>query len=496
MSNTNLGTATITFKGDFDAFERDIQRANAKVDQFNKMMASPAGQQRLEMAAMAARKLNAEMANMSRLNLIANEKVWQKQKLAQERQQERDENWLAKQEAREAKKIQRESASARTRQERDENWLAKREAKDAQKRQRDIAAADAKQKKEETATAKQEEKDARQRRKAAGQYIASGMQGMAMGGAAGMGLGASAIGAAGIASPLAADTLQGSMKLLTATIGRDFVPMVMQLSFALQDAAKWWKELDPAIKHATAETIKMVAVAGTAAVALAGVGKVLNFIASHPLAAGVGIGLGGGAFVANQIVERRDKEMEKVHKDFAGIDKQDVLNDGRMQNLRAMPDGGKKQAQKEFEEAWEKFETSRKKLADFQKNAGLTGVDWLHGGEGEKGAINKVAHNQAELEKAKIRLAAIDKAALPNGNLLDMVRGAGAGAVGNEGGRRALGSMGPSSYSSLQDFYRTFNVNATSGSSLEAQTLQIQTEMRDGILRMNQTLDQKLGKAN
>ena len=330
-------------------------------------------------------------------------------------------------------------------------------------------------------------------------------------GAVGMGVGAAAVGAASVASPLAADTLQGSMKLLTATIGRDFVPMVMQLSFALQDAARWWKELDPAIRGATAETVKMVAVAGSAAVALAGVGRVLSFIAAHPIVAAAGVGVFAGEKINARLNEAGNRQAAGVHGlanngDLVEAERL-AAKDARTEFFKNRKDGVEL-ARLDLLRAVNTRNEAVEKNNNYQKGwfggggfigGAQRGLDWT-GGKQE--ALMKAVENASiEQVKAQARFNEVLKAnrqnpAAPNRHLLDMVGGAAFG--GLEGGKKggALGSMGPSSYSSLQDFYRTFNVNATSGSSLEAQTLQIQTEMRDGILKMNQTLDQKLGKAN
>jgi hypothetical protein len=56
-----------------------------------------------------------------------------------------------------------------------------------------------------------------------------------------------------------------------------------------------------------------------------------------------------------------------------------------------------------------------------------------------------------------------------------------------------LGSFGPSSMGSLQDFARKMMVDATSGSEIQSQELKIQTEMRDGVIEMVKIMKEKQG---
>lgn len=345
----------------------------------------------------------------------------------------------------------------------------------------------------------------------AGVMLQKFQQRMQMMGAAGAGIGAAAIGAASVASPLAADTLQGSIKLLTATVGREFVPMVMQLSYALQDAAKWWRELDPAVRGATAETVKMVGAAGAAAVGVAGLVKILSMLGPVGIAAGVGVF--AGEMMNKKVNDRQDKLAAGVHglannPDLVEAEKL-AAKDGRTEFFKNRKDGIEL-ARLDLLRAVNTRNEAVGKSNDYQKGlfggggfvAGAQRVWDGFGGDKGDSLLKDVEKASIDQVKAQARLNAVLKAngqdpAAPNRHLLDMVGGAAqAGLQGGKDGGHALGSMGPSSYSSLQDFYRTFNVNATSGSSLEAQTLQIQTQMRDEIVKMNQTLDQKLGKAN
>lgn len=87
----------------------------------------------------------------------------ERKRLADEERQNRDENWLAKQEAREQRKAAALAARAEARQERDENWLAaqekraKKAAEAQQKRDEDWYERDERKKRSEEAQRKQRE---------------------------------------------------------------------------------------------------------------------------------------------------------------------------------------------------------------------------------------------------------------------------------------------------------------------------------------------------
>lgn len=410
----NLAEGVVVFKGDFNQFEQDIQKAEKQVAGLTKALNDGS----MRMAATAANAINKEMAKAS----LATKRMMDEIRLGKMGVLMRDA----------AAGLQRFQQNARM----------------------------------------------------------VGMAGMAAGGAA--------IGAASVASPLAGDTLQGSMKLLTATVGRDFIPLVMKLSFTLQGAARWWKELDPAIKSTTAEVVKMVAMAGAASLAFLGLAKVLSFVKAHPIMTAMGLGAGIGTLVNERNNAAGAKQFAGGQADINGIAWKDVLNDGRMAELRSMGAGAGAAAEKDWRQKKAEYEAAATESNNYQKGW-LGGGGWKAGvqrnndwdGSTQKELIEKATRAQAEWTKSEMRWKGIAGDAPKDATVGDS-RGKGAEAAA-KGNRNLLGSFGPSSYSSLGDFYRQMNLATTGGSELESELQKIQEQTRDEIIKMRQELE-KLNK--
>lgn len=215
-------------------------------------------------------------------------------------------------------------------------------------------------------------------------------------GAVGAAVGGGILGLVSAASPLAINTLTESLSLLAATIGRDFQPMILELSFTIQRAVKWWSELDSGVKENIVSVAKFVAIAGAAALALGAITRVAATLAALGMGpigwAAVGIGAAG---IGNFGGGGEGKEEPNLAQNILG----------------------------------------------FVKDLGIPM------------AFNK---KQADLVNKVLE-------------------------VPKKGGE--LGTFGPSSMGSLQDFYRKMLVESTGGSSLEAKKMQIQAETRDAAVR-------------
>lgn len=271
----DLAEGTILFKGDLSQFDKDIEEGRKRLNSMNDALKQP----RFAMAATEARRINMELekaANharriftgshltVSQQNRQEREESWlARRELKEQRQQEKEKAWAERKAKMEETRAQKAMVRAQNMQERDESWLARREKKEA-------------------------EADRRKRKEAMDNFGRSTL----IAGAAGVGVGAGAISAAGSASPLAADTLDKSFKLFTATVGQTFIPLIMDLSFTLQDSTKWWSKLDNSVKNNIASLTKGIAVTGAATLALGGLWKALSFISANPIIAGVGVAAG------------------------------------------------------------------------------------------------------------------------------------------------------------------------------------------------------------
>lgn len=87
------------------------------------------------------------------------------------------------------------------------------------------------------------------------------------------------------ASPQAFNTFNGSVKLLSATMGTALVPQVMQASKWIQDLAQYIKQMDPETKKQIASWVGYSVVVMGAVVAFTKLSGVLDMIARHPVAA-------------------------------------------------------------------------------------------------------------------------------------------------------------------------------------------------------------------
>lgn len=323
-------------------------------------------------------------------------------------------------------------------------------------------------------------------------------------GKVGVGVGASAIGAASMASPLAGDTLAGSLKLLTVSLGRDFVPLVKDLSYTLQMAAEKWRNMDSAVKDNIVSTVKMVAVAGAASLALVGVMKVLTAIKNHPLLAAAGAGILAGEMINNNIEKNADKQFRALQE--RNQDLEFARKDARTEMMKQHPKG-QWIAEKDMERAWNVFEEKRKEHANYETGTGFMGMwqrgmDWT-GGKGRQ-LREDAANAEAELTKTKLRLDEVirfkgGQGLARNADMAHAVGGAVGGAGAGAKANMLLGTTGPSSYTSLQEFYRSMNLETTSGSQLEAKIKQEQIEadkqFRDANLKLLGRIADNTGKA-
>lgn len=283
-------------------------------------------------------------------------------------------------------------------------------------------------------------------------------------GTAGVALGGAAIGAAGSASPLAADTLDKSFKLFSATVGQTFIPLIMDLSYTLQDAARWWKGLDQTVKANIANVTKFVAVTGAATLAIAGISTVLSFIARNPLVAALGFvgGIGVSALGNNQ-----SEKVKSGQNEIFDTTKQDAMTSdiGKRLGLMAMqnPEEAKKLAQKNFHEKWREYDLARNTHADIVNNPFMGAMsnitESLTGDSREATARRETIKKGKELEQAKFLMRDFGGANLPD-------RPGGAEEARKRG---MLGSAGPASFVQAGDLLRSIMLKAGSTSELDAQ---------------------------
>lgn len=307
-------------------------------------------------------------------------------------------------------------------------------------------------------------------------------------GTVGMGVGASAIGAASVASPLAADTLTGSFKLLTASIGRDFVPLVKDLSYTLQMAAEKWRNLDGAVKENIVSMVKMTAVAGTAALAVSGIMKALSFLAANPLVlAGAGVGLAAAA--GENRLERQRTQVQEVKDAINATSEKEAATGWQRSNLEAMkPEDAKRESIALFEAKRQEY--NKAVMQHTESSTGFRGLaNSFKGNTEEEDALKKVLITGREFAEARInakKFAGID---MPGGEQ-----------SADKKPNMLMGATGPSSYSSLNDFYRSMNLETTSGSQLEAkikqEQIQADMEFRNASLQTLKEIAANTGKSH
>lgn len=106
------------------------------------------------------------------------------------------------------------------------------------------------------------------------------------------------------------DTLTGSFRLLSATIGAEFAPYIDMVSLKLQQLAKWFKGLDQGTKDWMAKMVVIgvgsmgvVAAIGKITVAVRGLGVAMTMLAAHPaIAALMAIGAIGGLVIGSTLM--------------------------------------------------------------------------------------------------------------------------------------------------------------------------------------------------
>jgi hypothetical protein len=322
--------------------------------------------------------------------------------------------------------------------------------------------------------------------KDAGRQFGQMTSGMGRVGAMGVAAGAGAVGLASSASPQAADTLSGSIKLTSAIIGKDFLPILAELAFTIQDLGQWWKGLDDGLKKNIVTTTKMVATAGAAGVAIAGIGAALSMLARHPLALA---GMAAGAVLYKWWDQRQNQDamLQAVHErrlDRAGLLKQ---NEDRAKGggvLRGIfgaaggalgVDGNKAfdlgRANAEVREAAREAFKANMELDQFRrKNIVGQGIDALIGLGGAEGMGDKLAKRAAragkDLQDAIGRRRLIEEG--PDADLPD-----GSGKTRKQ--RYLLGLAGPTSFSQTGDLLKSIQMAGTS-SPIENETVKMQME--------------------
>lgn len=297
----------------------------------------------------------------------------------------------------------------------------------------------------------------------------------------GVGVGAAAVGAGAIASPLAADTLAGSMKLLSVTIGRDFVPLIKELSHTIQTAARWWDNLDSKIKENVVTTTKLVAVAGAAALALSAITKGLMFLANNPLVAIGGAAVGVGAAIAN--VDQNKNVEEAQRKIFSTTEKQALNSDMGMRLSLLKPEVAKQEALQYMKEREMGANAAKRAYDEIAGNSFLSGASRITSALGlpsrEESARENMVEQGQKFEEAKFLANKFGGANLKERGKMPEDK---------KKDDMLLGSVGPSSYSSLQDFYRQMNLATTGTSQLEAEIQKRQAEadqkFRDAQLKV------------
>lgn len=323
-------------------------------------------------------------------------------------------------------------------------------------------------------------------------------------GAVGVGVGAGAMGLAAAASPVAADTFQKSIKLAAATIGQDFVPAMMQVSFLIQDATRAWDQLNPAIKSNIVETVKMVAVAGAASVAMLGLGKALNFIANHPVLVGVAAGTFAGNAINDNVNQMGALQGDRANRNMRQ-DVSFVRDDVRTAMFKGRKDG-EQLAREDFERARSIYNEKATASNNYQKGwfggggfmGGLQrGFDWTGGKQ--RSLINEAETAGIEMAKTRERLNEVlksrGKEGIANplqekgGGLNSFIGGLVGQGFKNQKDRYDIAASGPSSYSSLQEFYRSFNIASTSADSFDQKMLDIATKQLEGINKMRDNLE-------
>lgn len=115
---------------------------------------------------------------------------------------------------------------------------------------------------------------------------------------------------AAAASPQAFNTFQGSMRILAATIGKEFVPYVIEASRWIQRTANYIRDMDP-------ETKKQIVSWAATAVAVMGAVKafgmlndMFSLIAKHPVAAAFLV-IAAAVMKVNQAMNQMQESMNK-----------------------------------------------------------------------------------------------------------------------------------------------------------------------------------------
>lgn len=308
------------------------------------------------------------------------------------------------------------------------------------------------------------------------------MRPLQMAGAAGFGLASGAVAAAGQAFPLASNTLSDSFSLLTMKIGRTFIPTIAKVSFYLQELGDKWQGLDATTQKLIRTSVEYVGVIGGAVLATSAFTKIMAFAAANPVGMMAGIGLATGVAVNNAWSDAESKRTDDLQKKNAGLKYSDVENDSRMTALRGMsPADAKAAATQDFSDAWNKYERKRQNYEEYRTGfsggnvaGGITRfADTFTGGSGGEYIQNQAGKAQEELQKAKLRLKAIDSAALPDASA----------STDTNGRRLRLGSPGgpATSTSSIGDLFKSIQGAALGGSETETEMLRLQLEGNNAL---------------
>lgn len=454
MPDFDLATGYVTFRGNLDLLEKDIQKAEEKVKQLDKSLNAPAGKQKFEMALYAAKGINAELAKskatadrLAQSILGPTQKqleAQRKQAILAENRQHRDESWLARREFREKKAEERQKIAAENRQNRDEAWLARREMK-------------------ETRAAERAEMKAKKQGMVGLRNFGLGATAMA-GGALALGAGS---------SPLAGSTLEGSWKLLMTEIGGTFTPLVRDVSKWLQDTSKTVGSLSDSTKEYANETVKLVFAMGTAALAIAGLNKGLTLISRNPLLAMFSAGAGIAGFVNSRWSAGTDAQILASQTRNQTLDPKNVMQEQRSRQLAGLSArAAKLGAEGDFKRAWADYEEKRQTYEEFRTGFGGGNIkgglwrlaDTFTFGSIEAKKLQDVETSQAEFERSKIRLQRFGGVKLPERK-------------GGKGADMLWGDMGPVSSIGVADLFKSFQTAGLKGGLAGAQAKTEQEQM-------------------
>jgi hypothetical protein len=283
------------------------------------------------------------------------------------------------------------------------------------------------------------------------------------------GAGATALGAS--ASPLASNTLSQSLENARAKIGSDFIPLIAEVSARIQQAGNAWRSMNEETRKNISNTVRMVAIAGAAGLAFAGIAKYLALIARSPLALAAG---GAALLVMNQLDQSATNRDKFTNVGLASKDS--VMSDERSEQLKKMnPGKARNTAQADYQGALLDyqlkkidFDANEGGFRDTMENVGKWATTWggkTYGPQKETAQekrARELALAKQTLNEAKIRADELGGTTDP---LPDMPE------------KAKRGSLGPASFAGVADLNKKIQLAAGGGSPLENETNKILTDM-------------------